>query len=171
MKVLVAQSCPTLCDPMDCNLPRSSVQGILQARILEWVAIPFSRGSSCSGTESRSPAWQADSLPTEPPGKGMGNDQRMCNSNRMRYGFQNAPSCLRGRQGQRSQARSRGEHQDRRGTLGIGKIPWRRHRLPTPVFLGFSGGSDGIESACNARDPSSNPGLGRSPGGGDGSSL
>ena len=40
------QSCPTLCDPMDCNLPGSSVHGILQARILEWVAISFSRGSS-----------------------------------------------------------------------------------------------------------------------------
>ena len=42
----VAQSCPTLCDPMDCSLPGSSVPGILQARILEWVAISFSRGSS-----------------------------------------------------------------------------------------------------------------------------
>ena len=42
----VAQSCPTLCDPMDCSPPCSSVHGILQARILEWVAISFSRGSS-----------------------------------------------------------------------------------------------------------------------------
>ena len=40
------QSCPTLCDPMDCSLPGFSVHGILQARILQWVAIPFSRGSS-----------------------------------------------------------------------------------------------------------------------------
>ena len=46
MLVLVTQSCPTLCDPMDCNPPGSSVYEILQARILEWVAIPFSRGSS-----------------------------------------------------------------------------------------------------------------------------
>ena len=45
VKVLVAQSCPTLCDPMDCGLPGSSVRGILRARILEWVAMPFSRGS------------------------------------------------------------------------------------------------------------------------------
>ena len=44
--VLVAQSCPTLCNTMDCSLPGSSAHGILQARILEWVAIPFSRGSS-----------------------------------------------------------------------------------------------------------------------------
>ena len=40
------QSCSTLCDPMDCSLPGSSVRGIFQARILEWVAISFSRGSS-----------------------------------------------------------------------------------------------------------------------------
>ena len=46
VKVLVAQSCPTLCDPMDCGPPGSSVRGILQARILEQVAILFSRGSS-----------------------------------------------------------------------------------------------------------------------------
>ena len=46
MLVLVAQSCLTLCDSADCSLPGSSVHGILQARILEWVAIPFSRGSS-----------------------------------------------------------------------------------------------------------------------------
>ena len=42
----VAQSCPTLCDPVDCSPPGSSAHGILQARILEWVAISFSRGSS-----------------------------------------------------------------------------------------------------------------------------
>ena len=44
MKVLVAQSGSTLCDPMDCSPPGSSVHGILQARILEWVAMPFSPG-------------------------------------------------------------------------------------------------------------------------------
>ena len=44
VKVLVVQLCPTLCHPMDCSLPGSSIPGILQARILEWVAIPFSRG-------------------------------------------------------------------------------------------------------------------------------
>ena len=45
-EVLVAQSYLTLCDPMDSSLPASSVHGIIQARILEWVAISFSRGSS-----------------------------------------------------------------------------------------------------------------------------
>ena len=43
---LIYQSCPTLCDPVDCSPPGSSVHRILQARILEWVAISFSRGSS-----------------------------------------------------------------------------------------------------------------------------
>ena len=41
----VTQSCPTLCDPMDCHLPGSSIHGIFQARVLEWVAIAFS--SAC----------------------------------------------------------------------------------------------------------------------------
>ena len=46
MKVKVTQSYRTLCNPMDSSLPGSSVHGTLQARILEWVAVPFSRGSS-----------------------------------------------------------------------------------------------------------------------------
>ena len=58
--VRVAQSCPTLSDPMDCI-----VHGILPARILEWVAIPFSRDLSDPGVELRSPRLQVDSLPTE----------------------------------------------------------------------------------------------------------
>ena len=53
----------------------------------------------------------------------------------------------------------------------VGKIRWRRHRLPTPVFLGFCGGSAGKESALNAGDLSSIPGLGRSPGEGKGYPL
>ena len=44
VRVSVAQSCPTLCNPMNCSLPGFSVHGILQRRILKWVAIPFSRG-------------------------------------------------------------------------------------------------------------------------------
>ena len=46
LKVLAAQSCLTLCNPMDCSPPGSSVYGILQARILEWVAISYFKGSS-----------------------------------------------------------------------------------------------------------------------------
>ena len=48
-----AQSCQTLCDPMVCSPPDSSVHGILQARILEWVAISFSRGSSQSRDQTQ----------------------------------------------------------------------------------------------------------------------
>ena len=64
MKVKVSQSCPTLCNPMD-----YADHEILQARILEWVAVPSSRGSSQPGIEPRSHALQAVSLPAEPPGK------------------------------------------------------------------------------------------------------
>ena len=47
------QSCLTLCDPVDCSPPASSVHGILQARILEWVAVPSSRGSSPCRDQTR----------------------------------------------------------------------------------------------------------------------
>ena len=69
VKVLVTQSCPTLCDPRDCSPSGSSVHGILQGRILEWEAIPFSRGLPDPGIERSSPILQAESLPSEPPGK------------------------------------------------------------------------------------------------------
>ena len=71
VKVLVSQFCLDLCNPMDCSLPGSSVHGISQARILEWVAIPFSGGSSQPRDQTRSPALEADSLPSEPPEKPM----------------------------------------------------------------------------------------------------
>ena len=54
------QLCPTLCNPMDCSLPGSSVHGILQARILDWVAMASSKGSSNPRIKSLSPMWQAD---------------------------------------------------------------------------------------------------------------
>ena len=67
---VVTQSCLPLCSPKGCSSPGSSVHGILQA-ILEWVAIPFSRGSPEDlpdlGIEPRSPALQVDSLLSEPP--------------------------------------------------------------------------------------------------------
>ena len=69
MKVLVAQSHPILCNPMDYSLPGSSVHGVLQARILEWV-LPFSPPGDLPdpGIEPGSPALQADSLLPEPRG-------------------------------------------------------------------------------------------------------
>ena len=63
------QSCLTLCDPVDCSPPGSSVHGILQVRIPEWVAVSFSRDLPNPGIEPGSPALQADALSSEPPGK------------------------------------------------------------------------------------------------------
>ena len=63
------QSCLTPCDSMDCSPAGSSVHGILQARIPEWVAIPFSRNLPDPGIEPESPALQADSSPSEPSEK------------------------------------------------------------------------------------------------------
>ena len=69
LNMLVAQSCLTL-QSMDCSLSSSSVHGILQVRIVEWVAIPFSRGDLANpGFKPGSLALQADSLLSEPPGK------------------------------------------------------------------------------------------------------
>ena len=63
----VAKSCLTPCHPMDRSLPASSVHGILQARILEWVAIFSSRGFSQPRGRTRLLHWQVDSLPLAPP--------------------------------------------------------------------------------------------------------
>ena len=63
------QLCLILFDLMDCSPPGSSVHGILQARILEWVAIPSPGDIPDSEAESRSPALQVDFLPSEPQGK------------------------------------------------------------------------------------------------------
>ena len=64
---LVTKSCPILCNPMDCSLPGSSVHGISQARILEWVAIPSSRGSCLGSTHVSCIA--GGFFTAEPPGK------------------------------------------------------------------------------------------------------
>ena len=72
--MLNTQPYPTPCDPMYCSPPGSSVHGILQARILGWVAISSCRGSSQPGIEPRSPTLQTESLPTEPPGKTHGGE-------------------------------------------------------------------------------------------------
>ena len=65
----VAQSCPTLCNPMDCSLPGFSVHGIFQAGILEWVAIPSLGDLPDPEIEPGSPTLQADTLLSQPPGK------------------------------------------------------------------------------------------------------
>ena len=63
--MLVSQMCPALCDPVDCNPPGSSVHGIFQARILEYVAFPSPGDLPDPGIKLGSPALQADSLPSE----------------------------------------------------------------------------------------------------------
>ena len=64
MKVKATQSCLTFCNPMS-----YTVHGVLQARMLERIAFPFSRDLCNPGIEPRSPSLQADSSPSEPPGK------------------------------------------------------------------------------------------------------
>ena len=66
---LIAQLCPTLCNPMECSPPGSSVHGIFWVRILKWFVISFYRGLPNPGIEPWSLALQADSLPSEPWGK------------------------------------------------------------------------------------------------------
>ena len=66
--MLVAQSCPTLCNPMDCSLPGSSVHRIPQARTLEWVDVPFSRGSSQPRDQTQVFCISGRFFTTEPPG-------------------------------------------------------------------------------------------------------
>ena len=66
---LVAQSCPTLCGLWDCSPPDTSVHGIFQARILEWVSVSFSRGSFQPRMEPTSPALAGRFFTPEPPGK------------------------------------------------------------------------------------------------------
>ena len=68
-KIEMGQSCLTLCDPMDRSLPGSSVHGILQATVLEWVAISFSGDLPNPGIEPGSLALEADTWTSEPPGK------------------------------------------------------------------------------------------------------
>ena len=67
--VLVTQLCPILCDPVNCSPPVSSVHGILQVRILGWIAIPYPGHLPYPGIEPWSTSLQADSLPFESPGK------------------------------------------------------------------------------------------------------
>ena len=65
----IIKSCLTLCDPMNCSPPSSSVYGILKARILEGLPFPSPGDLPHSGIKPGSPALQTDSLPTESPGK------------------------------------------------------------------------------------------------------
>ena len=69
VNVLVTQSCLTLCDPMDCSSPGSSVRGISRAKILESVAFPSPGDLPNPGIKPRPSAFQGDALTSELPGK------------------------------------------------------------------------------------------------------
>ena len=157
---VVAQSCPTLCDPMDCSPPDSSVHGIFQARILEWVAISFSRDLPDPGIELGSSASQADALPSEPPGKPQ-----------EKYFFE--PLFLGGG-GQEYWSGlpfpSPGIFPTQGLNLGLPHCRQILYHLshqgswsPFTHSQVFSGGSDGKEFVCNAGDLGSISGSGRSP--------
>ena len=68
-EVKITQSCLTLCNPVDCSIPHSSVHGIFQARIWSGLPFPFPGHLPNPGIKSGSPALQAQALPSEPPGK------------------------------------------------------------------------------------------------------
>ena len=87
----VSRSCPTLCNSKDCRSPGSSIHGILQARVLEWVAMPSSKESSQPGTEPGSPASQADSLPSQSPEEAhyLNIIKAQCNALRLSWGLWN----------------------------------------------------------------------------------
>ena len=118
--MLVTQLCLTLSDPVDCNLPGSSVHRILQARILEWVAIPFSRGSSQPRDRTWVPhiAGECFFLPSEPL-----TATWILSRGFSRGASSKEPAC---------QCR---RHRRLRLDLWVGKIPWRGAWQPTPVFL------------------------------------
>ena len=137
------QWCLILCNSMDCSPPGSSVHGILQARILEWVAMPCSRGSSQPRDQTQVSRIAADSLPCEPPWKPMNTgvgcpippsgdlpdlgiklespalQMDSCNPGfpDSSVGKESTPQCRR-----------------TGFDSWVGKIPWRRKWQPTPVF-------------------------------------
>ena len=82
---LVAKLCPTLCDSMDCSLPGSSVHGISQPGILEWVAVFFSKGSSRSGDQACISCIASVFFTAEPPGKPQ-DGRQSCNHLRAQLG-------------------------------------------------------------------------------------
>ena len=87
---LAAKSCPTLCSPMDYNRPGSSLHGIFQVRILEWVAVSFTRDLSRPRVQTHISSLAGGSFTTEPPGKsrwGQGMEQLMKLQVFMSYGY------------------------------------------------------------------------------------
>ena len=136
------QSCQTLCNPMDCSLPGSSVHEIPQARILEWVTMPSPKGSSRPRKQTHVSCIsciEANSLSIEPPGKP-------------------DPCCSLSTETPQVQVL----------LLFMSHV---HISICMCDVVGFPGGADDKESTFSAGDPSSVPGSARSPGGGNGKLL
>ena len=134
-------SCPTLCDPMDCSLPCSSIHGVFQARVLEWVAISFSIYQRYHLKERLT--WELFLGRQGNLHESMVHDSQLSNSGSEAETFtgeKNWYFCLQGQ----------------------GNLTWKSY------LRNFPGGSDGKASAYNAGDLGSIPGLGRSSGEGNG---
>ena len=132
--VLVAQLCLTLCDPMGCSPPDSPVPGILQARILEWVATSFSRGSSQPRDQTQVSCTAGRFFTIWPTREAclahcrVSNNFCRMNVKAHEYHYIGFPG---GAVGKESTCQCRRCGFD----CWVGKIPWRRKWLPTPVFL------------------------------------
>ena len=125
----VAKSYPTLCDTMDCSPPGSSVHGVLQARILEWVAIFFSRGSSL--TQGSNPCllhWQADSLALNHQGSSMNIhlSELLCCIGEINTTWKiKYTSIKKNKNNHNTGSRTRVKRQPRRGQSSLGQHPRR----------------------------------------------
>ena len=145
MLCLVAQSCLTLWHPKDCSPPGFSVHGILQAKILEWIASPLSRGTSRGARQRKKkillirPLTFTLSQPSRQE-----NNAAYLNPEGLPWRFRWWRIWLQCRRP--------------RFDPWVRRIRWRRDRLPTPVFLGFPCGSAGKESDCSVGDLDSVPG-------------
>ena len=195
----VSQSCLTLYDPVDCSLPGSSIHGIFQARVLEWVAISFSRGSSqprgwtwISCIAGRCFTIWARSEASEGYERENGKAVRVLKLGKIakvtNLGYRVELCILRDVVGQGTSVNDKRWARQKASLIAqlvknlpamqetlvqfLGQEdPLEKNRLPNPVFLGFPCGSAGKESTCNVGDLGSIPGLGRSSGEGKGYPL
>ena len=145
---------------MDCSLPGSSVHGILQARLLEWVAMPSSRGSSQPRDRTESLCllhWRAGSLPLAPPGK-----PKLPST--LSLNIMDFPHSSVGKE-------SAFNAGDPCSYPGLGRSAGEGIGNPLQCSWASLVGSAGKESACVAEDLGLIPGLGRSPGGGNGNPV
>ena len=141
---LVHKSCPTLCDPLECSPPGSSVHGILQARILEWVVT--SRGSSWPGIESTSPALEGRFFTVEPPGKLLIGCDAMKDLNTKQW-----ISLLKSRLGRTGQPERPGQQVGTRWFSPVASddrsTPFSSHQVQASSFCSVSEGTSGLRAA------------------------